>query len=272
MAGCANCKMHRGGYDSRSGGAGIMEHLVLKRADGPDLAYRYRPGAGPCVVFLGGYRSDMAGTKAAYLEDACAARWQGYVRFDYRGHGLSGGDFAAGTIGLWTADALAVCDAVAPSGPVLLVGSSMGGWIALLAARALGTRVAGIVGIAAAPDFTRPLYDSLDEAQRAALARDGFIAMPNDYSTEPYIFTAALFADGDAQCILPSMPHYACPIRLVQGMKDTDVPWQTAHRIKNAAPGADITVTLVADGDHRLSRPEDLALIDAQITAICACI
>lgn len=272
MAGCANCKMRRDGLVTAAAGTEIVEHLVLKRAAGPDLACRYTPGAGPCVVFLGGYRSDMAGTKAAYLEDACAARGQAYVRFDYRGHGLSGGDFADGTIGLWTADALAVCAMVVPPGPVVLVGSSMGGWIALLAARALGARVAGIVGIAAAPDFTRPLYDSLDGAQRAALARDGFIAMPNDYSDAPYIFTAALFADGETQCILDDMPPYACPIRLVQGMKDTDVPWQTAHRIKNAAPGADITVTLVADGDHRLSRSEDLALIDAQITAICACI
>lgn len=250
-----------------------MNQQRLTRPGMPDLAYAYTPPADPAlpvVVFCGGYASDMAGTKALYLEERCAARGQGYLRFDYRGHGVSGGNFRDGTIGLWLTDMLAVCrHAVPDDARILLVGSSMGGWIALRAAMELGDRVAGIVGIAAAPDFTQPLHDSLDAAQKRALEMQGYIEIPNEYGPEPTIFTAALFADGEDQGVLDRAPHYTGTVNLIQGMKDPDVPWQTAHRIKNAvrADGG-VAVFLVENGDHRLSKPEELALIDARVRAL----
>ena len=246
-----------------------MAIQYLERPGRPRLAYRALPGGGaglPALVFMGGFRSDMEGTKALYLEEQCRARGQPYVRFDYGGHGKSGGRFEDGTISSWKEDALAVLDTVT-QGPAVLAGSSMGGWIALLLAVERPERIRGVVGIAAAPDFTRGWHAALDPAAKARLEKDGFIAEPSDYSPEPYIFTRALIADGEKNCLLDRELALPMPLRLIQGMKDPDVPWQTAFRIKNAVAG-DVEVYLVGNGDHRLSQPENLALIDAQVRAL----
>lgn len=246
----------------------------LKRDGKPALAYNriaaQDAGAGlPAVLFLTGFRSDMNGTKAVYLEDRCRARGQAFIRFDYSGHGQSEGSFDACTISDWLDDALAVLDTLT-AGPVILVGSSLGGWLALRVAQERPDRIVGLIGLAAAPDFTRLLRDNeLDDGQRALLARQGFIDLPNAYSPEPYRFTARLIEDGERHCLLEKEAVYRCPLILIQGMKDDDVCWQTAHRIKNTAPTAEIEVILVENGDHRLSRPEDLALIDEKLRFLC---
>ena len=244
-----------------------MAIQYLEREDRPKLAYCYTAAAVaglPTVMFLGGYRSDMSGTKAVYLEDQCRTRGQGFVRFDYSGHGVSEGKFEDGTIGSWKEDARAIFNRIT-EGKVVLAGSSMGGWIALLLAMECTERLVGLVGIAAAPDYTRALYEALNDAQRRALNEKGFLHIPNDYSDEPYFVTKALIEDGERQCLLDRIHVLSVPARLVQGMKDNDVPWQTAYRIKNAMKGNDAKVLLVENGNHRLSRPEDLALIDAQV-------
>ena len=242
----------------------------------PKLAYHRLAAAGegeklPALIFMGGFRSDMEGTKALYLEERCRARRQAYVRFDYTGHGSSGGVFEECTLSTWLEDSLAVIDTLT-AGPVILAGSSMGGWLALLAALARPERVTGLLGIAAAPDFTREFRDALlDEAARAALARDGFVKVPSDYSAEPYVITGALIEDGEKHCLLDRGIDLSIPVRLIQGMKDTDVAWQTAPRIKNAFRngGGNVEIRLIENGDHRLSRPEDLALIDKTAQTLC---
>lgn len=247
-----------------------MQTQYLKRKGKPDLAYIHTPAAEngqslPLVMFLGGYRSDMSGTKATYFEEQCKARGQAYLRFDYSGHGQSGGAFEDGTIGSWAADALDVLDHVA-EGPVLLVGSSMGGWIALLVARQRPEITHGLIGIAAAPDFTEEIYhERLDDAQRRVLMEQGKVLVENDYSDEPYAYTKAFYEDGKANLLLNKSQSAAHPIRLIQGKQDKDVPWQTAVKIAEVYAGSDIDVIFVEDGDHRLSRPQDLALIDQQI-------
>lgn len=251
-----------------------LEIAFLKREDHDDLAYVYTPPPDegvscPVVMFLPGFRSDMEGTKALYLEEQCRKRGQGFIRFDYSGHGVSGGRFEEGTIGCWKEDALAVLDFLAGGRPVVLVGSSMGGWISLLIARERPEQLTGLIGLAAAPDFTREIEAALSESQKQEMMEQGFISVPNDYSDEPYIFTAALIEDGRRNFFLGYDDYsFPFPLRLIQGMKDTDVEWQTAYRIKNAAPESDVEVLLVEEGDHRLSRPEDLVLIDEQVKAL----
>ena len=230
----------------------------LARPDGQTIAYHRTPGATPGVVFCGGYASDMTGTKAVALEEFCRARGRAFVRFDYLGHGASSGDFAEGTIGRWADDAIAVIDALS-EGPQVLVGSSMGGWIMLLAARARRERVAALVGIAAAPDFTEAMWEALDDARRATLMREGAVHEPSDYSDEPYTITRALIEDGRDHLLLGSPIPVSCPVRLLQGMKDTAVPWRTALKLAERLEGGDVEVTLVKSGDHRLSEPADIA-------------
>lgn len=229
---------------------------------GTALAYAHLAGAGPLVVFLPGFASDMEGTKAVFLRDRCAARGRAMLRLDYSGHGASGGRFEAGTIGRWAADAAAVIRHVAPEGPLVLVGSSMGGWIGLLLARRLGGRLARFVGIAAAPDFTADLMEPGFSAEdRATLAREGILRLPNPYGA-PTPITAALLEDGRANLVLRTPLEIAAPVRLLQGQRDAEVPWRTALRIGAAITGDDVRITLVKDGEHRLSRPEDLALLE----------
>lgn len=235
---------------------------------GARLAYRHRAGPGPTVVFLSGYMSDMTGTKAEALDLWAAANRRAFLRLDYSGCGASGGRFEDGTIGRWRDDALAVIDAVT-TGPVLPVGSSMGGWIALLIARARPDQVVGLVGIAAAPDFADwGMLAELSAAQRAALERDGRIELPSDYGPEPYVYTRALIEDGRAQRVLAARIGYAGPVRLLHGQADPDVPWRLSLEVADRLDSSDVQVTLVKDGDHRLSRPQDLALLTATLDAL----
>lgn len=246
--------------------AGEEERGALDRGDGVRLAWAWVPGAGPTLAFLGGFRSDMEGSKALHLRDACAREGRAFLRLDYSGHGASGGRFEDGTIGRWRDDAAAVLDALAPGRPLVLVGSSMGGWIALLLARAWGAeRVRAVVGVAAAPDFTEDLVPAtFDEAHRAALARDGVAHLASAYG-EPTPITAALLEEGRSHLLLrggPGALGYGGLVRLLQGLDDPDVPWRHALRVVEALPpGGDVALTLVKGGDHRLSRPTDLGLL-----------
>lgn len=229
------------------------------RLDGR-LAWARLAGRQPGVVFLPGFRSDMQGSKALALRDHCAARGRALLRFDYSGHGGSAGAFEDGTIGAWAADAIAVFDALT-EGPQVLVGSSMGGWIALLLARARPQRIAGLIGIAPAPDFTEALlWPALDAAQRATILEQGVLRLESEYG-EPTPITRALIEDGRRHNLLGAPIPLTCPVRILQGMRDPDVPWRHALRLVEALAGADVRLQLIKDGDHRLSRPEDLALL-----------
>ncbi len=236
--------------------------------NGIDLAWSLLPGRGPTIVFLPGFKSDMEGSKATHLRDWAATQGRAMLRLDYSGHGASCGAFEDGTIGSWTADAAAII-AAQTQGPLLLVGSSMGGWIALLLARAMPTRVAALVGIAAAPDFTETLlWNGLTEPERATLLSDGTIERPSIYGETPYRFTRALIEDGRHQALLNSPIPITCPVRLLQGQRDDDVPWPTALRIAEQLASDNVQVTLIKDGDHRLSRPQDLALLTRTVAVL----
>jgi pimeloyl-ACP methyl ester carboxylesterase len=233
---------------------------LLERPGLPSLAYCATAGAGPGIVFLGGFGSDMTGTKATALEEAAIRRGHAFLRLDYSGHGQSGGRFADGSIGEWFADALAVFDAMT-QGPQIVVGSSMGGWIALLLARARPERVTALAGIAAAPDFTaRLLSGELSEAQRHTLLADGVLYRPSDYG-EAMPITRKLVEDGANHLLLDGPIAFTGPVRLLHGQRDADVPWQLSLTIAERLDSDDVRVTLIKDGDHRLSRPQDLALL-----------
>ncbi len=232
----------------------------LECGNGAALAWIRSDGAEPTVVFLPGFRSDMTGDKATSLADFCAARGQAMLRFDYSGHGASSGDFLDGTIGTWAADALAVIDALT-EGPLILVGSSMGGWIALLTALVRPDRVAALIGVAAAPDFTqRLIWESMAPSERATLEREGVLYVPSQYG-DPTPITRALIQDGANHLVLTGPIPIRCPVRLLHGQADPDVPWELALRIAEQVETPDVRITLVKDGEHRLSRPSDLALL-----------
>jgi pimeloyl-ACP methyl ester carboxylesterase len=238
--------------------------------DGPNgrLAYELRPGTGPTIVFLGGLRSDMTGTKASFLGAWCEARGRGFLRFDYTGHGASEGRFEDGSIGAWAADSLSVIGAVT-TGPLVLVGSSMGGWVMLEVALALSGRVAGLVGIAAAPDFTEDLmWEAFTATQKATLAAEGVITLPNAYDPAGYRIGRALIEDGRTRLRLRAPIPITAPARLLHGQRDAEVPWQTSLRLAERLEGPDVRVTLIKDGDHRLSRPADLALLAETVSAL----
>jgi pimeloyl-ACP methyl ester carboxylesterase len=238
--------------------------------DGPNgrLAYEARPGTGPTIVFLGGLRSDMTGTKASFLSAWCEARGHGFLRFDYTGHGASEGRFEDGSIGAWAADSLSVIGAVT-TGPLVLVGSSMGGWVMLEVALAIPSRVAGLVGIAAAPDFTEDLmWEAFTAAQKATLAAEGVITLPNPYDPAGYRIGRALIEDGRTRLRLRAPIPITAPARLLHGQRDAEVPWQTSLRLAERLEGPDVRVTLIKDGDHRLSRPADLALLAETVSVL----
>ena len=241
-----------------------MSKLRFLDAGGTALAYRHRPGCGPLLVFLPGYMSDMTGTKAEALDAWAAARGRPFLRFDYTGCGASGGQFADGSIGRWTEDALAMIDAFADAPPVL-VGSSMGGWVALRIA--LARPVAALVGVAAAPDFTTWGL-ALDDADRAALAAHGYVERSSDYGPEPYRYHAALLDDAPAQLVMGGAIAVDCPVRLLHGQADADVPWRLSLELAGRLRSPDVQVTLAKDGDHRLSRPADLALLTRTLDAL----
>ena len=225
----------------------------LDRGDGVELAWKRLDGRTPTVVFLPGFRSDMTGDKASALAAFCAERGQAMLRFDYSGNGASGGRFEDGTIGRWTDDALAAIDRLTQGG-LILVGSSMGGWIALLVALARPERIASLIGIAAAPDFTETLmWEAMTFAERATLMRDGVLHVPSVYG-DPYPVTRALIEDGRGRLLLGGLIEIECPVRLLHGQRDPDVPWEIALRIAERVVSDDVRTILVKDGDHRLSR------------------
>lgn len=229
----------------------------VKREDGLRLAYRLRAGAGPGVMWLGGFRSDMGGTKAEAIDGWAARTGRSYLRFDYSGHGESDGAFEDGTIGRWLADAEAILKEVG-DGEQILVGSSMGGWIALLLALRAPERVAGLLLIAPAPDFTEDLmWAQFPQAIRDEIMSKGAHLAPSEYE-QPTPITRALIEDGRNHLLLDKPIELAVPVRILLGGRDADVPWRHAFRLVDGLAGDDVVFTLVKDGDHRLSRPEDL--------------
>jgi len=236
----------------------IMHHTLY---DGRRVAFRYTHGAGPCLVFLPGYMSDMSGSKATALFAEAEARGRACLLLDYSGCGASDGDFADGMLSKWRDEVLALVASYA-SGPVLLVGSSMGGWLMLLVAEHLRHRLAGMIGIAAAPDFTRWGYT---DEQRARLAAGETIFEPNPYGPEPTPTHPGFFADAECHLRLGQMIDLTCPVRLIHGRDDADVPYEISLRLKAALRSDDVQVTLVKDGDHRLSRDSDIALLKALV-------
>ena len=245
----------------------MSDPQYLDTAQGRRLAYHRTEGQGPCVVFLGGLKSDMEGTKAIHLEAWCRARGQAFLRFDYSGHGQSSGTFEEGCIGDWAQDTAAALDALT-GGKLIVVGSSMGGWQSLLFARAHPERMAGLVTIAAAPDFTEDSYwASFTDAQKAALERDGRGEMPSDYM-EPYINSIRLFVVGRDQLVLRTPLPLPFPVRCLQGTADTAVSTETALRLLDRADCPDMRLTLVKDADHRFSDGPCLGLIEAAILEV----
>jgi pimeloyl-ACP methyl ester carboxylesterase len=225
--------------------------------DGTALAYHHTPGAGPTIVFLPGYASDMSGSKALAIEDWARTNGRAFLRFDYAGCGESGGAFEDQTLASWRDDALAVIDHVV-EGPVVLVGSSMGGWIMLLVALTRPERVAGLVGIAAAPDFTDWGFTP---EQKAVLLREGRLEETSIYSPEPTVTTRRFWESGEANRLMHGPIDLAIPTRLIHGQRDPDVPWEHSVALAGLLRSDDVQTVLVKDGDHRLSRPQDIALI-----------
>lgn len=226
------------------------------------IAYHKSEGAGPGVLFFGGFHSDMTGTKAVALEQWCRARQRAFIRFDYSGHGQSSGHFETGTIGEWLEDALAVLDQLT-EGPQIIVGSSMGGWLSLLAAVARPERLHALVTLACATDFTRLLLLPLfSDAQKQQLATEGRVLLPCDYDDQqPYPITRQLLEEGDQHCLLDRPIPIHCPVRMFHGLQDRDVPWDFSRRTCEQLESDDATLTLIKQGDHRLSEPADLRLI-----------
>lgn len=240
------------------------------RANGAEIAYHRTVGTnGPGVVFFPGFRSDMEGGKALALEAMCRAEDRPFLRFDYTGHGASSGDFEDGTIGEWTGDAV---DAIGrlTEGPQVLVGSSMGGWVMLLAALARPDLAAGLVGIAPAPDFTEELIwkRSPPEKQRAIM-EEGVWYEPSQYSDEPTPFTRKLIEEGRHHLILDKPIPLTCPVRLIHGMEDPDVPWEWSLKIAAALESADVELQFVKAGDHRLSEEHDIARLRRTVAGLC---
>jgi pimeloyl-ACP methyl ester carboxylesterase len=241
---------------------------ILTRADGAAIAYHKTAGKSPGIVFLSGYMSDMTGSKAVFVEDFCKSRGQAFLRFDYTGHGQSSGAFTDGTIGQWAADAIFALDELT-EGPQILVGSSMGGWIMLLAALARPERIAGLVGIAPAPDFTEDLLETqLLPEQKKIMQRDGVVYVESEYGPDPTPFTQALVDDGRDNLLLRRKIPLHCPVRIIHGMNDPDVPWQTALRISEMLESDDVEVQFVKSGDHRLSEESDLARLGRTLGAL----
>ena len=257
----------RAGPTTGSDAAFDFESLAC--SDGATIAYRRIPrhavDNAPGVVFLGGFGSDMTGSKAGALETHCRNAGYAFLRFDYTGHGRSSGRFEDGTIGAWSNDAIEAFDQLT-EGPQILIGSSMGGWIMLNVALARQDRVAGLIGIAAAPDFTEELiWEQADAAMRATLTHEGIWRDP---AGAQFPIALGLIEDGRRHLRLGGPIDLACPVRLLHGMKDEAVPWQTSLRLAERLAGADVAVTLVKSGDHRLSEPDDLARLTATLDAL----
>jgi pimeloyl-ACP methyl ester carboxylesterase len=248
----------------------MSEPLRLKRPGGQTIAYLKTEGAAtaPTVVWLAGFKSDMSGTKAMALDEWAQARERSLVRFDYFGHGRSSGDFREGTVTRWLEDALAVIDELT-AGPLVLVGSSMGGWIATLAALRRPERIAGILLIAPAADFTEELiWKAMPEDVRRDVMERGVWHRPSAYDPDPYPITRGLIEDGRRHVILGGPIDVRCPVRVLQGMADPDVPWTHAMRLVERLQSTDVVVELIKNGDHRLSTPDDIARMGAALDAL----
>ncbi len=237
----------------------IAYHRTRAEGDGANL---------PGITFFGGFRSDMTGTKAIFLEEWAQARGRAFLRFDYRGHGQSSGDFLSGCIGDWADDAIEAVSRLT-TGPQIIVGSSMGGWIGLLLAKRLPERLAGFIGIAAAPDFTEDsMWARFSEEQRRTLMELGEVALPSEYSDEPYIITRRLIEDGRNRLVLRTPLELSAPVRLLQGTADADVDVSVALRLLAHIDADDARLTLVKDADHRFSGPDELRLIGKTLHGI----
>jgi pimeloyl-ACP methyl ester carboxylesterase len=234
---------------------------ILTREDGATIAYRERPGKAPGVIFLGGFNSDMTGTKARALDAFCSASGHRFLRFDYFAHGASSGDFADATIGRFLDDTLAVIDKLT-TGQLVLVGSSIGGWLMLLAAQARPERVRALVGIAAAPDATEDLmWQRMPFELREAVITQGSVRLPSPYSEAGYLITRRLIEEARDHLVMRAPIPIVCPLRLLHGMEDPDVPWETSLALAERVASRDVNVSLIKDGDHRLSRESDLDLL-----------
>ena len=251
-----------------------MSETAPQYIDGPHgrIAYRQRkarsPGARPGVVWLGGFRSDMIGTKAAFVDDWATHHGAAFLRFDYSGHGESDGVFEEGSIGEWFADALAAYDSLT-DGPQILIGSSMGAWIATLLAKARPDRIAAVIFIAPAPDFTeRLMWPAFSDEQRESIMREGRIALPSEYSEEPDIITRKLIEDARDHLVMTESVPITAPVRILQGMQDASVPWRHAVDFAELIAGDDVEIMLKKSGDHRLSEPDDLARLGATLDAL----
>jgi len=235
----------------------------LDAGPGRRLAFRHRRGDGPTLVFLPGYMSDMEGGKATALDSWAAAQGRAILRFDYAGCGRSEGEFETQTLAGWRDDVLAMLGSI--GGPLVLIGSSMGGWLMLLAALALPERVGGLVGIAAAPDFTDWGFD---QEQKRTIGEAGRLEEPSPYGEAPYVTTRAFWESGEALKLLGGGIAIDCPVRLLHGLDDADVPWRISLRLMERLHSADVQTLLVKGGDHRLSREPDIALLLRTLAAL----
>jgi len=243
-----------------------MSHDILHRPDGERIAFRRVDGAGPTVLWVGGFRSDMEGTKAIALDQAARERGWAYVRYDHFAHGASSGDWRAATVGRWREDVVAMIDSI--EGPVLPVGSSMGGWAALLAALARPEKLAGLVLIAPAPDFTeRLMWPALPDHIRQAILRDGEAEMP-DEGLGPYVLTKAMFEEARNWLLLDRPLRLSAPVHILQGKQDEPVPWRHALTLTERIEGPDVRLDLIEAGDHRLSTPADLERLIAAVARL----
>lgn len=234
---------------------------VLSLQDGRRLTYHLTEGKLPCVIFMGGFKSDMTGSKALALESLCQQRGQRFIRFDYTGHGQSSGNFRDGTIGSWQQDVLDVIDTLGSDNNIL-VGSSMGAWQMLLAAKARSEKVMALVGIASAPDFTEKLiWEQFSLEQKQTMSEQGEVLLPSCYGEDPYPITKQLIEDGRKHLLLNSLIPINVPVRLIHGLKDEDVPWQFSVRLAECLASNDVQVHYIKNGGHRLSEPEHLEIL-----------
>ncbi|MCI5050294.1 MAG: alpha/beta hydrolase [Rickettsiales bacterium] len=236
-------------------------HKTLQLESGATLAYHHHEGSTPGVMFMGGFMSDMEGGKATAVEAFCVEHGIQVTRFDYQGHGMSSGVFENGTIGEWAQDAIAILDEVT-TGPQIVIGSSMGGWLMLHVALARPERVTALIGIAAAPDFTENLlWEQMTDEQKQELEEKGVFYAPSCYGDDPYPISKTLIEDGRNQMLLDQPINIDMPVRLIHGCQDPDVPWQLSTQLSDQLTSNDVEISLVKNGDHRMSSPEQIALL-----------